>query len=121
MKRLNIIFLIIICSLFINHFDPVFALPPDYDFQSFMKDYGRVIANLVLILMLYIFVVRPLIKAAQEYQESNEKDTNSVVSGFGKFSIQKNNFASKEEIDEKLDKILSAINDLSKKMDKMKE
>ena len=121
MKRLNIIFLIVICSVFLNHIDPVFGLPPDYDFQSFIKDYGRMIANLILILMLFIFVVRPLIKAAKEYQESKEKDTSSVVSGFGKFNIQKNNFVSKEEVDEKFDKILSAIHDLSKKIDKMKE
>lgn len=42
--------------------------------QSFVKDYGRTAANLILILVLFIFVVRPLIKAARDIQAGGEDE-----------------------------------------------
>jgi len=118
MNRTGIVLLIIICSLLLINFDIAFAYLPDEGFKPFMKDYGRMIANIIFIFLLFVFIVRPLVKTVKDYQNTKSNDINSFVSGFGKFTVQKDNFVTREEFHEKFDRILSAIDELSKKIDK---
>ena len=60
-------------SFAFTHVEEKMGEPTD-GMKAFMKDYGRTVANLVLILVLFIFVVRPLIKAARDIQTGAEED-----------------------------------------------
>lgn len=50
------------------------AVPPLTGLKMVQKEYGRTIANLLLVLLLFLFVIRPIIKTVREIKTTVEHD-----------------------------------------------
>ena len=66
-----------------SHVDEL-ALGGPSDARRFMREYGRVIANLIFVLVLFFFVVRPLIKTIREIQAGGEEPDLPLLDEDGK-------------------------------------
>ncbi len=51
------------------------AEPPLTGFKMVQKEYGRTIANLLLVLLLFLFIIRPVIKTVKEIKTTVEQES----------------------------------------------
>ncbi|MBW1697441.1 MAG: flagellar M-ring protein FliF [Deltaproteobacteria bacterium] len=49
------------------------AQPPGYDWEIFLKQYGRSLVNILLVVLVFLFIVRPIIKGLKQPHEAVEE------------------------------------------------